>query len=345
MSFAPRVLIIRRRYLGDLVLLGSVLRNLRLHWPDAHLAVLVEGGCAGIPPLHPDVNATLILPRSLLAWPGFIRRLRRERFTHVLDFDNSDKTALITRLTGAMLRATYHRELVKHRHPGFYTHTAHVTNAFYDSHHITETYLALLALLGVPVVTREVRLVPRAEDLAATAPLVAGAGRKLLLHPGSRSPFRVWPAERFAAVCDRLQVELGVQVFVIGGPSDHGSVEKIRAAARTHLVALEPRLTVGRFAALVSQFDLFLCHDSGPMHIAAAVDTPVVALYGSQNAVIWRPVGASHTVLQTALPCACLPAAPAPCVQGDSYRSYCVRQLGVDEVFAAVRDRLKAGTR
>lgn len=345
MSFAPRVLVIRRRYLGDIVLLGSVLRNLRLHWPDAHLAVLVEAGCAGIPPLHPDVNATLILPRSLLAWPGFIRRLRRERFTHVLDFDNSDKTALITRLIGAMLRVTYQRELVKHRYPGFYTHTARVTNAFYDSHHITETYLALLAPLGVPVVTREVQLVPRAGDLAAVAPLAAGPGRKVLLHPGSRSPFRVWPAGRFAAVCDRLQDELGVQVFVIGGPGDRDTVEKIRAAARTHLVALEPRLTVGRFAALASQFDLFLCHDSGPMHIAAAVGTPVVALYGSQNAVIWRPVGESHTVLQTTLPCTCLPDVPTPCVKTDSYRSYCVRQLGVEEVFAAVRERLKAGTR
>jgi len=343
MSFAPRVLVIRRRYLGDIVLLGSVFRNLRLHWTDAHLAVLVEAGCAGIPPLHPDVNATLILPRSLLAWPGFIRRLRRERFTHVLDFDNSDKTALITRLSGAMLRVTYQRELVKHRYPGFYTHTARVTNAFYDSHHITETYLALLAPLGVPVVTREVQLVPRAEDLAAVAPLAAGPVRKVLLHPGSRSPFRVWPAERFAAVCDRLQDELGVQVFVIGGPGERDSVEKIRTAARTHLVALEPRLTVGRFAALASQFDLFLCHDSGPMHIAAAVGTPVVALYGSQNAVIWRPVGENHTILQTALPCTCLPDTPTPCVKTDSYRSYCVRQLGVDEVFNAVRDRLKAG--
>jgi ADP-heptose:LPS heptosyltransferase len=344
MSFVSRVLVIRRRYLGDIVLLGSVFRNLRLHWPDAHLTVLVEAGCAGIPPLHPDLNATLTLPRSLLTWPGFLRRLRRERFTHVLDFDNTDKTAFITQVTGAMLRVTYQRELVKHRYPGFYTHTARVTNAFYDSHPITDTYLALLAPLGVPIVSRDVRLTPRAEDLAAVAPLTAGLGRKVLLHPGSRSPFRIWPAERFAAVCDRLQDELGVQVFVIGGPGDRGSVEKIRAAARTHLVALEPKLTVGRFAALASQFDLFLCHDSGPMHIAAAVGTPVVALYGSQNAVVWRPVGANHTILQTALPCTCLPDTPTPCVKTDSYRSYCVRQLGVDEVFNAVRDRLKSET-
>lgn len=345
MSPAPRILVIRRRYLGDIVLLGSVFRNLRLHWPAAHLALLVEPGCAAITPLHPDVDATLVLPRSLLAWPGFLRRLRRERFTHVLDFDNTDKTALLTRWTGALLRLTYRRELVKHRHPRCYTHAVPVTNAFYDSHHITETYLALLAPLGVPLATREIRLVPSAADLAAVAPLSAGPGRRILVHPGSRSPMRVWPAERFAAVCDRLQDELGVQVFLTGGPGDRAELEKIRAAARSHVVALEPRFTVGRFAALVSRFDLFLCHDSGPMHIAAGVGTPVVALYGSQNAVIWRPVGAHHTVLQTALPCACLPDTPAPCVKTDSYRSYCVRQLTVEQVFRAVSDRLSAGRR
>ena len=70
----------------------------------------------------------------------------------------------------------------------------------------------------------------------------------------------------------------------------------------------------------------------------ADVGTPVVALFSSQNAVIWRPVGERHTVLQTTLPCACFPAGtlPEPCVPGDSYRSYCVRQLGVEQVYAAV---------
>ena len=77
------------------------------------------------------------------------------------------------------------------------------------------------------------------------------------------------------------------------------------------------------------------------MHIAAAVGTPVVALFGSQNATIWRPLGEQHTVLQTSLPCACLgPTTPQPCVKNNSYQSYCVRQLDVPTVFAAVRAAL-----
>src|SRR5512135_2252558 len=103
---SPRILVIRRRYLGDIVLLGSVFRNLRLHWPSAHLAALVETPYAGVLPLNPDVNATLIFPRHLGQWPSFVRTLRRAQFTHVIDSDNSDRTNLVTRLTGAPMRIT-----------------------------------------------------------------------------------------------------------------------------------------------------------------------------------------------------------------------------------------------
>ncbi len=348
MSTAPRLLVIRRRYLGDIVLLGSVFSNIRLHWPDATITLLAEPGYAGIAALNPDVAQILTFPRRVGEWPALLRTLRRSRFTHVLDFDNTDKTAWLTRWTGAIVRVTYDRETNRFRHRWAYTASAKVTNAFYTSQHITETYLALLAPLGVPAVSREVRLVPRAEDTAAIAPLVGGLKSKtpnrrskILLHPGSRSPYRLWPADRFAAVCDRLQDELDAQVFVVAGPSEAALVAEIRQHARSHVVAIEQRLTTGQFAALLAQFDLLLCHDSGPMHVAAAVSVPVVALFGSQNATIWRPVGPRHTVLQTTLPCTCLPDAPTPCVKTDSYRSYCVRKLTVDEVFHATVKALR----
>jgi heptosyltransferase III len=352
---APSLLVIRRRYLGDIVLLGGVLRSLRRHWPDAKITVLTEAAYTGILELNPDVDAALAFPGNFLGWPGFLRTLRRARFTHVLDFDNTEKTALVAWFTRAIVRATFDRELITFRYPRLYTHVAKVTNGFYDSHHITETYLALLPAIGVPITSREVRLVPRAADLAFGARLLGKPTadhpslitprpwpRKVLLHPGSRSAYRIWPAERFAAVCDRLQDQLGLQVFVVAGPGEQALVKQIRSHAKSHLVALEQQLTVGQFAGLVAQFDLFLCHDSGPMHIAAAVGTPLVALFGSQNAAIWRPLGQRSTVLQTTLPCACIgAAAPTPCEPANSYRSYCVRKLTEDQVFNAVASQLK----
>jgi heptosyltransferase-3 len=337
------LLVIRRRYLGDIVLLGGVLRNLRLHWPGARLTVLTESAYTGVVALNPDADAALAFPRRAIGWPGFIRTLRRARFTHVLDFDNTEKTALVARLSGAAVRATFDRELITFRYPRLYTHVARVTNAFYDTHHITETYLALLPAIGVPVVSREVRLVPRPADLAFAEKLAPRGARKVLLHPGSRSACRIWPARQFAAVCDRLQDKLGVQVFIISGPGEQALVQEIRGHAKSHLVALESQLTVGQFAGLLAQFDLLLCHDSGPMHIAAAVDTPIVALFGSQNLTIWRPLGDRVTALQPSQPCPCIgAAAPVPCVPGDSYRSYCVRRLTEDQVFSAVANLLSS---
>ena len=343
MPVRPHILVIRRRYLGDIALLGSFLCNLRLHWPEARIGVLTEPAYTALLAINPDITGAIALPAKLTSWPKFLRSLRRARFTHVFDLDNTDKTALITRLTGASERHVFHLENVPRHLALLYTHTTFVRSIDYSSRHITETYLAMLASAGVPVVTREARLVPRPSDLAAITTLVGppqAHTRKILLHPGSRSPYRVWPAENFAALCDRLQDELNVQIFLIGGPAERALLDDIRAAAKSHLVVIERALPIGQFAALATHFDLMLCHDSGPMHVAAAVGTRVVALVGAQNITIWGPVGSHHQILQASQPCAAACVSPAECSPGDSYKNLCVRRISVGEAFAAVRTSL-----
>lgn len=335
----PNILVIRRRYLGDVVLLGSFLRNLKLRWPEARVRVAVEPAYAGVLALNPDAGPPLPFPRGAAAWPGFVRALRRERFTHVFNLDNTEGTALAARLSGAPFRLGLHHGGYRLKLRGCYTHAVNDPNEEHESRPITEYYLRALGPAGVPVATREVRLVPREADLAAMARVVGAAGPVLLVHPGSRSPWRIWPAERFAEVCDRAQDELGAQVVLAGGPGDRDLLEEVRRRARSHLLVPPDALTLPRFAALARLARAVLCHDSGPMHVAAAVGTPVVALYGSQNAALFRPAGEGHRLLQPPLPCTdCV--APGRCVPGDSYRNRCVQRLDAAEVFAAVRDQL-----
>lgn len=339
MQSTPNILVIRRRYLGDIVLLGSLFRNLRLHWPSARITALVERPFGEILSLNPDVSAVLDLPARALQWPGFLRRLRHARFSHVLDIDNTEKTALISRASGAPWRVALHHGAHRLKLRRLYTHAVYDPGAEHEARPITEYYLRALAPIGVPAADRTIRLVPREEDLAHWRRFVGAQGRMLLVHPGSRSPARIWPAERFAAVCDRVQDDLGAQVVLAGGPAERRLVAEIRGLARTHLMALDETPSLARFAALARASSALLCHDSGPMHVAAAVGTPVVALYGSQNPVLFRPHGDGHTQLVPAVPCApCV--APGTCVPGDSYRTYCVRQLTVEQVFAAVREAL-----
>lgn len=340
----PSILLIRRRYLGDLVLLGTTLRNLRLHWPAARLTVLTEPAYAGVFAMNPDADAVLTFPQKLGEWWTLWRNLRAARFTHVLDFDNRDKTALLSRLSGAP-----HRYVIHHGGPPHlgwaYTDHEIVPAEFFDDHHITDYCHLLLTRAGVPIVSHEVQLRPQVADLefVHSLPELAGLPRdrpRVLVHPGSRSEFRIWPSENFAAVCDRLQTEGIASVTLVGGPGDLALVEAIQSKMRTSAVMLRQTFSVPKIGALFASFDLLLCHDSGPMHIAAGVGTRVVALLGSQNSAPFRPLGAGHVLLSPPLPCQnCV--APDVCRRDDAYRNYCVRHITPADVFAAVTASLR----
>lgn len=339
---SPRILVIRRRYLGDIVLLSPFFQSLRQHWPNAELTLLAEASYAAVATLIPEIDRTLILPRrarELAGWLTLLRALRSARFTHVFDLDNREKTAALTRLTGARERIALLHEAPA-RLASFYTRIVLDPPAEHERRTIAEYYLQALAGAAVPVATKTVRLVLRETDRSTVAKLLGNSPPRLLVHPGSRSAFRVWPAENFAAICDRAQNELGARVLLVGGPAERPLLAAIAAAARTKPEVLSTPLSVGEFAALAASCDLMLCHDSGPMHVAAGVGTRVIALFGSQNTTLWRPAGENHVVLQAPLPCAdCV--APEVCVPGDSYRNYCVRRLTVETVWNAVRAELK----
>lgn len=341
---AVRLLVIRRRYVGDIVLLESVFRNLRAHWPESRIVVAIDPAYRALPALHPAINGTLLLPTHLWEWPPFLFRMRREKFTHVLDFDNRPRSALITFLSGAHLRAT-----LRHGQPPrlgkLYTHRCLVEGEYLVDHHITDFYHRLLREIGVAVSEDKGLLSPSVADLEYVRglPELAFLPRdrpRLLVHPGSRSAFRVWPALSFAAVCDALQTEHNVSVVLVASPAERKIVDAIRVYMRTPVTTVQRPLTLSRLAALFSTFDLVLCHDSGPMHLAASVGTRVVALFGSQNKANWHPLGPGHITLQPPLPCVnCV--SPGVCNPNDAYFNHCVRNITVPEVIAAVRTQLQ----
>ena len=275
-----------------------------------------------------------------------LRALRSGRFTHVFDLDKTEKTALLTRLTGAAFRIALHHGGFPVRLRRCYTRTHRLTipRLSMRTHSITDYYLQVLPAAGVPVATREVRLVPREADVIWVQELlgrlfcgsVPPGTRRLLVHPGSRSPFRLWPPERIGEICQHVKTELGAKVVLVAGPGEEDILRQILPHAGADQLVIDQHLSVPQFAALAAQFDLLLCHDSGPMHIAAAIGTPVVALLGSQNERLFAPPGDGHIVLQPPMPCRnCV--APGICVPGDSYRNYCIRNIDPASVLEAVR--------
>ncbi|MGC4073232.1 MAG: glycosyltransferase family 9 protein [Nibricoccus sp.] len=342
MTPAVRILVVRRRYVGDIVLLESVFRMLRRHWPAARIVACVDPAYRDLPRLHPAIDDTLPMPVRVTDWPGFLWRLRREKFTHVLDFDNRPRTALIALASGAGLRATL-RHGLSVRAPLCYNHKLVVEGAYLDDHHITDFYLRLLRSLGIAIKDEPGHLVPLPHEVAQIEKLpeiaaLPGDRPRLLVHPGSRSPHRIWPAESFATVCDTLQSEGRASVIFVAGPAEQPVVDAITTKMTTPAVVLKNAFSLTQLAALFASVDRLLCHDSGPMHLAAAVGTPVIALYGSQKISTWRPVGEDHLLLQAPLPCRdCV--SPDFCKPNDSYFNHCVQKIPPDVVISALRSQ------
>lgn len=330
------ILVIKLRYIGDVLLATPVLRALRERFPEAHLTMAVNRGTQDILKRNPDVNEVVIVERGGLGTQlQFVRDLRR-RFDCVLDLTDSDRSAILAWLSGAPIRIGFNDE---HRWRGLlYTSVAKVGPG---TCHRVEHDLEAVRALGV---TSKVDLpVLRAapEDEADATRLLEGIGvagslekaskRPLvLLQPGARYWFKAWPAKRFAELADRLTDAFGCRILVGGDERDRGVAAEICAKARSAPVALAGRATLLQYAAIIKRCDLFVGNDNGPMHMAAALGTPVVALFGPSNPEEWGPCGEKVQVLYKGLDCRrCF---HPTCGRGEES---CMKQISVEEVFAA----------
>ncbi|HLH24156.1 MAG TPA: glycosyltransferase family 9 protein [Chloroflexota bacterium] len=178
----------------------------------------------------------------------------------------------------------------------------------WDAHEV-ERNLGLARLLGCPShdVRLEFPLLPEdhAEAEALLRPLGRASGPVVGMHPGASAVARRWPPARFAAVADALAARHGARVVLTGGPSELDVAAAVAAGLRAPALNLAGRTSLGGLAALIARCDLFVSGDTGPMHLAAAVDTPSVAVVGPGHVRRWAPLDRErHVVVCAPLPCA-----------------------------------------
>jgi ADP-heptose:LPS heptosyltransferase len=143
----------------------------------------------------------------------------------------------------------------------------------------------------------------RAEAAALLAPLAGRPRPWVGLHPGARAPARRWPAARFAAVGDALVRRLGASLVVTGGPDEVALVEEVAAGLRGPALRLAGGLSLGTLAAVIASLDLFVSNDTGPAHLAQAVGTPSVIVFGPADPRRWAPLDPRHRVVHQAVDC------------------------------------------
>lgn len=337
-----------RQYLGDLILSGPVFRNLRAWEPDALLVAATYPENAEPLSFFDEIDEVIAIPRRRLPgrrgplreWINLLRRVRRERFDLVYDLMQTERSLAVLVAAGAPLRVGYVRKKPGIRHR-FYTHVSD-WRADLGCTHMGELFLMPLAEIGMPVRTRSIRVSVTPAEAAEAAVRLDGlladrGGPLVLVHPGAGTANRNWQPERFAAVCDALRAE-GARVLLLGGPREAGVLAEIVASLRSPVPRLEERVSVRQLAALLARADLFVGIDSGPAHLAAAVGTRAVVLFGAALPAQWRPLGEEHMVVRPEMPCPC--ASPELCRPPNPDHTWCTRRITADAVLAATRGAL-----
>jgi predicted lipopolysaccharide heptosyltransferase III len=331
-----RILVIKLRYVGDVLLATPVLSRLRESFPKAHIAMLVNPGTDDVVRDHPALDEVLVMERGSLArqW-RFVRDLRRRRFDLVIDLTDADRSALLGWLSRAPVRLGYNSE---GRWRGvLYTQVVEADRFGIHTvrYHLTAT--EALGLTGQPsapilAVAPEAR---READRLLREAGVDGARPFVCLHPGARGWFKAWPAERYAALADLIQTETTAQALFLGGDQERSLESRIADGMKTPFRSLIGKTGLRALAAVLERATLMVSNDNGPMHMAAVLRVPVIGLFGPSDPAVWGPWGDGHRTFYKGLDC-------RACFHPDCFRGEqnCMRLITLDEVWEVVKQVL-----
>ena len=289
-----RILIVRLGALGDVVHAIPVAAALRRAFPAARIDWLVSAKYREILDLVPVIDRRLVIndrpsTGSGRAEPGgtslltAIRELRRSRYDIAIDLQGLIKSAVLARASGAPRVVGFSSRYARERAARFFYTDAYDPGrgGLYDARetrHVVDINLGLLGVLGITAPAREFPIEAIDSDAARSAREQAG-GPYALLNPGAAWPNKRWPPERLAAIATALRARHGLMSVVLWGPGEEALAAAVAAGANGAAV-VSPKTTIADLVALARRAALMVSGDTGPTHIAAALGTPIVGIYG-----------------------------------------------------------------
>ncbi|HXS02228.1 MAG TPA: glycosyltransferase family 9 protein [Pyrinomonadaceae bacterium] len=289
-SDVRKVLVVRLRSIGDTVLATPSLFALKRFLPNAQVDILVEDWVAPVLDNHPHVDNVIALERGgFMTRARVARELRAANYDVVYNLHGGTTATFLTRATGARHRVGFK----SYQYGQLHNHQAPSPLLLWQQQktHSVEQQLALLGWTGVPVTDRprtSLGISPKAaetvERLLDEAEL---SGQNIaLIHPAAAFATKQWAAEKFARVVEFL-AERGISSVAIAAPNEQALLEQLRSQTSVNVVTFA--LSLPEVTALAARSRLFVGNDSGIAHIAAAVGTPSVVVFGSSNIAHWRP--------------------------------------------------------
>ncbi|MGA2193169.1 MAG: putative lipopolysaccharide heptosyltransferase III [Nitrospirota bacterium] len=334
------ILVIKLRHIGDVLLTTPTFRALKTALPGARITAVVPAGMEELLTLNPSISEVIPFHkgRGILYELGFLKKIRDKRFDISINMTEGDRGAVLSFVSGARVRIGIDprgKGLIGKRR--LFTHL--IKWGYDDFRHRAVKDMDVLAPLDIDPGEPVVEMFTSPDDDEAVARLLAEAGILpggpfAVVHPTSRWLFKCWRDEAVASVMDYIEAK-GVRVVITSGP-DKKELEKARriiSLATRKPIDLSGRLSLKRFASLCKGAKLFFGVDSAPMHIAAAVGVPVVALFGPSDSRVWGPFSQKAAVLKAeGFPC--MPCNRDGC--NGTKKSKCIEAITEDEAIEAI---------
>ena len=335
-----RVLVVRLRSIGDTVLATPSLFALKRFLPHASIDILLEDWVAPVLEKHPHVDNVLTISKgSTASRARIVRRLRANRYDVVYNLHGGTTATFLARATGAKHRVGY----ANYQYSRLHNHVAPSPLSIWsrDTLHSVEQQLALLGWTGIPVTDRPPTHLAVSEEAATTiAQRLANVGLSqtpfAVIHPAAAFATKQWAAGNFARIADEL-ARHELPAVVITTEKEAGIVDEIRGTAAAKIVGMTD-LLLPEITALLSRARLFVGNDSGIAHMAAAVETPSVVVFGSSNRAHWSPwaKNAAEVVYEEL---ECQPCHGYFCEKFDEPE--CIKRVPVERVTAAIERVLR----
>ncbi|NWF55787.1 MAG: putative lipopolysaccharide heptosyltransferase III [Syntrophaceae bacterium] len=340
-----KILLIRLRNIGDVLLMVPTIRAFREAFPGAQLAALVNAGTEEMLTGNPLLDEVLVfdprwkmlpLTQRVVQEGKFLWEVRRRGFDLAINTTEGDRGAFLCLASGARIKVGLYDASGLWWKGRVYDRLVRIPDW---KAHLVEQMLEIPRSLGLNPRDKRVEIFYLPEDREEIDRLLRQEGvgphdEVVHIHPTSRWLFKCWRDEAMAGVIDRLEEAGNLRTVLTSGKEEKElkKIDHILGACRTRPVSLAGKVTLKQLAALSARARLFLGVDTAPMHIAAAVGTPVIALFGPSGEFNWGPWGNGHVVIKKDWEC-------RPCgrdgCQG-SKRSRCLEEITEEEVLKEI---------
>lgn len=327
-----KILVINLAFLGDVILSTPAVRALKSAYPEAAIHMLVVPATEAVARGNPYIDKVIAYDKrgkhkDLLQLWALIKSLRAERYDLAVAMNFAVRGALVAWASGARYRLGYDAQHAAR----FLTHVASSSRAAIC--HETENHLKLLETIGIKSADTalEYRLDPKAAESLEAKIKIEKRRPLVLLCPFGRHPLNSWTVSGYAELVRRL-AEVA-SCILIGGQAEKAGLEEINAGARNVASVLAGALSIGELVALIARADLLVTVDTGPLHLAGAVGTPVLGLFGRSDYRIWGPRGPHDVIVHNRTEC-------WPCYKRECTHHRCMRGLAAGEVIRTALNML-----